>query len=307
MLASLKTLVSAIVDYAGLFPPAKLDLRSSMQHYAQSAATPDCWMLSRFVLPAARLEELYTIVPELPLSQWSLSLVVKNLEEVEQAFALQTDRLTLKNASPSVKIAALEFTPRSPSEISALINQLPPDLDAFFEIPLDSSFTDSIAVLQGTAASAKVRTGGLTEAAFPISKQLAEWICACAQANVPFKATAGLHHPFPGTYRLTYEPDSPTARMHGFMNVAVAAAFAYSQAIDQEEVIQLLEINSFSDALSDALQFENDTLIWNNDREKRQLDLSEIQKSRQRFFRSFGSCSFQEPIDDLKKLNLIIP
>jgi hypothetical protein len=292
MLASLKTLLRSIVDYAGLYPPAQLDLRSAMQTYAQSIASSDTWMLSHFVLPAAKLEEFSALVPEMDLSQWSLSVVVKNLEEVEQTFTLTAD---------SIKIAALEFKPRSPDEIRSLIPELPSDIDTFFEISLDRSWMESIAVLQGTSASAKVRTGGVTEAAFPSTKQLAEWICACAQAKVPFKATAGLHHPFPGTYPLTYESNHPDARMHGFLNVAIAAAFAYRQVIDLENVIALLEINS----AKDCFQFEDDQLIWNSKQKEYRLDLNQIQTARQHFFRSFGSCSFQEPIDDLRTLNLL--
>lgn len=294
MLASLKTLLNAIVDYAGLYPPAQLDLQSAMQNYAESTAAPDSWMLSRFVLPAAQLQALSAIVSKQPLSQWSLSVVVRSLAEVEQVFALQAD-------CPAIQIAALEFTPQPPREIDALIRQLSPNLDVFFEIPLEPSFPDSIAALKGTTALAKVRTGGVTNSAFPNSKQLAEWILTCAQAQVPFKATAGLHHPFPGAYRLIYESDSPFARMHGFLTVAIAAAFAYRQTVALEDIIQLLEIDSFLD----VFQLEDDRIIWNSDREKRELNLIEIQKSRQHLFRSFGSCSFSEPIDDLKKLNLI--
>lgn len=292
MLALIKTLLESIVDYAGLYPPAQLDLRSAMQTYAKSAVTPDAWMLCRFVLPAARLPEFASLLPEFTLARWSLSLVTNSLAELEQAFAGANDR---------IQIAALEFTPQSPDTVRSLIAQLPPQFDAFFEIPLDDSFADAIAVLKGTSASAKVRTGGLTQSAIPGSKQLAQWICTCAAARIPFKATAGLHHPFPGTYRLTYEANSSTAPMHGFLSVAIAAAFAYSQAIEVEEIVQLLEINSDSD----SLQFQPDRLIWHSLQGKRQLTLPEIQTARQQFFRSFGSCSFQEPIDDLKNLGLI--
>lgn len=297
MLSLIKTLLGSIVDYAGLYPPAQLDLRSAMQIYAESAASPNAWMLSRFVLPAVRLEEFSLLLPEFSLAQWSLSLVIKSLAELEQALQIEASQ------SDRFQIAALEFTPRSPAEVESLIPQVPPNLDVFFEIPLDDAFGESIAVLKGTSAAAKVRTGGITPSAIPSSSQLAQWIHTCAQTRVPFKATAGLHHPFPGAYRLTYEANSPTALMQGFLTLAIAAAFAYHQTIEQEEIVQLLEINT----LTDTLQFQPDCLIWNSRRGKRQLELQEIQTARQHFCRSFGSCSFQEPIDDLKKLGLIHP
>ncbi|WP_088893016.1 hypothetical protein [Leptolyngbya ohadii] len=297
MLPLLKTLLDSIVDYAGLYPPAQLDLRSAMQNYAQYAATPHAWMLSRFVLPAARLEEFTAIAADLPLSQWSLSVVVKDPTELEQAFALQTK---------SIKIAALEFTPQSSEAIQTLISQIPSGVEAFFEIPLNPTFPDTIALLKGTPAAAtppaaKLRTGGITESAFPNRRSLADWICTCAQANVPFKATAGLHHPFPGNYRLTYELDSPIAPMQGFLNVAIASAFAYSQSLTPTEIIPLLEIDSFAD----LLELREETLIWHSPQGKCQIDRREIQIARQQFFRSFGSCSFEEPIEDLIALDLV--
>ena len=83
-----------------------------------------------------------------------------------------------------------------------------------------------LAVLSAAGARAKVRTGGVTEGAFPASHALARFIQSCADAGVPFKATAGLHHPLRGEYRLTYEPGSPHGMMFGFLNVFLAAAFA---------------------------------------------------------------------------------
>lgn len=297
MLTLLKTLLDSIVDYAGLYPPAQIDLRSAMQNYAHYKATPYAWMLSRFVLPAARLEEFTAIASDLSLPQWSLSLVIKDPTELEQAFALQTQ---------SIKIAALEFTPQSPEAIPTLISKIPPHVEAFFEVPLNATFPDTLALLRSTSAAAtpaaaKLRTGGITESAFPSTRSLAEWICTCAQAKVPFKATAGLHHPLPGHYRLTYEPNSPIAPMQGFLNVAIAAAFAYHQSLTPAEIISLLEIHS----LTDSLDLQEETLVWHSSQGKRHLTQLEIQTARQQFFRSFGSCSFEEPIEDLRELGLV--
>src|SRR5262245_12202115 len=58
MSASLRALLSGIVDYAGLFPPAKLPLDQSIRNYARYRQDPDAWMLGRFICPAARLAEL---------------------------------------------------------------------------------------------------------------------------------------------------------------------------------------------------------------------------------------------------------
>ena len=48
----------SVVDYAGLFPPAGLDMRAAVGNYARYAAGPWAWALGRFIVPVSRLEEL---------------------------------------------------------------------------------------------------------------------------------------------------------------------------------------------------------------------------------------------------------
>src|SRR5207249_3714131 len=58
MSSSLRALLGGIIDYAGLFPPAKLPLDQAIRRYAKYRRLDDRWMLGRFVIPAARLGEL---------------------------------------------------------------------------------------------------------------------------------------------------------------------------------------------------------------------------------------------------------
>lgn len=294
MLSSVKALLSSVVDYAGLFPPAKLDMGEAMTNYARYQMAPYSWMLGHFVLPASRLNEFEELLPTLPLvegrtKQWSLSVILSGNWESE------IERVRSHNNS-KLSIAALEIPPLPPPEIEKLLPHLPAKVDSFFEIPLTGDLEAYLTLLQGTGASAKIRTGGITAEAFPNSTQISQFISACAAAKVPFKATAGLHHPLPGNYRLTYEPDSPSATMHGFLNVALLAALIYWQKITPEEALTVLKESS-----SDGFQFKEDGITWS----ACDLNLPEIEEVRQRFFRSFGSCSFEEPINDLKEVNLL--
>lgn len=298
MLASVKALLSASVDYAGLFPPAKLGMWEAMVNYTQDQKTPYSWLLGRFVLPASRLTELAALLPKFSLAESqimerSLSAIVSgNLQlEIEQ---VRWRSMRLHNDNIAIK--ALEFPPLPPTEINRLLPHLPTGVDAFFEIPLNGDLETYLAALQGTGAFAKVRTGGITTNAFPSPTQLGQFIFACAKAHVPFKATAGLHHPLPGSYRVTYEPDSPFTVMHGFLNVAISAALVYWQKVTLEEVLKVLQ-----EPVIDSFQFRMDGISWSD----RHLSLAEIEAARQNFFLSFGSCSFREPIDDLKDLRLL--
>jgi hypothetical protein len=281
-----------VVDYAGLFPPAKLGLREAMINYAQAQMAPYAWMLGRFVLPASRLDEFEALLPDLEESktiQWSLSVLLS--QEVET----DMERVQSLN-NPNISISALEIPPFPPTEIQRVFPYLPTGVDLFFEIPINQDLKAYLSVLQKIGASAKVRTGGLTAEAFPSLTQLSQCICAFAEARVPFKATAGLHHPLPAEYRLTYEPDSPFSNMHGFLNVTILAALVYWQKVTPEEAVAILQEFSI-----DRFQFKDDGIEWGDC----SLKILAIEETRQQFFRSFGSCSFQEPIDDLKHLQLL--
>src|SRR5579875_1225219 len=139
-------------------------------------------------------------------------------------------------------------------------------------------------------SSAKLRTGGLTPDAFPEADEVARFLVSCAEARVAFKATAGLHHPLRSVQKLTYEPESASAWMHGFINLFVAAVVAYFGAGLEEVRAVLLEESPSAFAWSPA------ALTWHGKR----FSTDQIREVRQRFAISFGSCSFTEPVDDLK-------
>ncbi|HEY6212378.1 MAG TPA: hypothetical protein VIW45_08840 [Vicinamibacterales bacterium] len=167
-------------------------------------------------------------------------------------------------------------------------------IDEVKEIPADPhgivyvEVTDLslIKVLAERGLRAKIRTGGVTADAFPTVDRIAAFIRECAAYGVPFKATAGLHHPIRCVRPLTYEPDAPRGTMHGFVNVFLAAAL-----IDHAEEI-LMETDA------GAFAFDDDTASWRGHR----IATSDLARVRNEFAISFGSCSFDEPVADLKDL-----
>jgi hypothetical protein len=158
-------------------------------------------------------------------------------------------------------------------------------LPTYCEAPLDEI----------SGAFAKIRTGGLTPDAIPGTQQIAQFLHAAAARKLAFKATAGLHHALRAMRALTYAPDSPRATMHGFLNVFTAAAFAWQGA----------ELGLLADLLNEteagAFQFGGKALEWRGHK----LTNEQIAAARRDFAHSFGSCSFEEPISDLRALNLL--
>ena len=171
----------------------------------------------------------------------------------------------------------------------------PAKIVTYYEIPRIEDAATYVPALAWSGARAKVRTGGLTAGAFPSSIELARFLTICAEARVPFKATAGLHHPLRSVHPLTYEADSPMGAMHGFLNVFLAAALAYS-GLSEEEVVATLEETS-----SDAFQFDDEGVAWHSHR----LTADQIRAARESFAIGFGSCSFEEPVADLRALGLL--
>lgn len=136
---------------------------------------------------------------------------------------------------------------------------------------------------------AKIRTGGITAEAIPSIEAVGAYIAACAARRLPFKATAGLHHPVRSIHPLTYDAAAPSAMMHGFINVFLAAAFAWH---GERQIDQIL-----AETDPDAFRFD-DRAHWR----ERSLRADEVGEARRNFAHSFGSCSFEEPVNDLQSL-----
>jgi hypothetical protein len=169
------------------------------------------------------------------------------------------------------------------------------DLPVFWEAPPARAET-TIALLaefNSDADSAtfgyKLRTGGVTADAFPTSMQIAKALVTPATHQLPIKFTAGLHHPL-RQYRAEVQ-----TKMHGFLNVLGAAVLAAEHRWDTNQTAMMLE-----DENVDSFSFADDFFAW---REWR-IDTKRLQY-RRRFVVSFGSCSFDEPRDDLRALKLL--
>ena len=237
MVETVRILMQGLIDYAGMFPPAALDLATAARNYADYRAGGHAWMLGRFIVPAARLDE---VDPTWPLSV--LGPTPRHVEVCE----IKVDHAALA-ASPD---AALTY----------------------FEIPPG----DDPAPLAAIGARAKIRMGG---AASPSAAEVATFLCACAAARVPFKATAGLHRAI------------RKASAHGFVNLWLAAALASRGAGLRPALATLEEVSPA------AFHFTDEAVSWHDHR----LAAAELRDVREHFAISFGSCSFEEPIESLEE------
>ena len=295
-------LLRDLIDYAGLFPPASLGMVAAVANYDAYLRSEWNWILGRFIVPVARLGEfneafagLPTIAPSASARIWRLSVL---LGPDPIADVARIREFNARSASSSFDrravVESVEVQVGNGDEIARLSRIIPAELTSYFEVPL-SGCAGCIAAVAGYGRRAKIRTGGETADKFPAPESVIEFMRLCAAANVPFKATAGLHHALRSVHRFTYQSDSPSGMMHGFVNVFLAAAFLRA-GMEAGLALQLLQEQS-----ARAFQFDLDGVAWREHR----LSRSEIAAARQSFAVSFGSCSFTEPIDDLRALHFL--
>jgi len=307
MTRSLRTLLSGLVDYAGLFPPAALDMPAAAEAYARARASEHEWMLGRFVCPVSRLREFSQAAAALMPGtfarsgyreqggageRWRISALVDQplIEAINTIDGFNEHHAVEDHGRAKVDMVELKVS--KVSEIDEILDELPEDLFPFFEFPLTTDCRGFVAALAGNSAAAKIRTGGVVGNAFPTIGEVAAFLHACDGADVPFKATAGLHHPVRSAYKLTYEKDSASCTMHGFLNLFIAAALVRSK---HPEVAVTEAILAGED--EDDFRISEDVIGWRD----HLVTTLEAARVREAFALSFGSCSFDDPIADLAK------
>lgn len=295
-LASVKTLLSGAIDYAGLFPPSQISMPEAVINYATYRNSNYNWMLGRFVVGVERLDEFFENASEFisrdAASAWRIS-VVSGEDGLETLHVI--DEFNTANG-PGVVCDRIEIKTLTAYQIENISAALPDGVHAFFEISPCEGSKDLIATVSQAGQYAKIRTGGVTAAAFPRSVEIVQFVQACVAANVPFKATAGLHHPMRCFRPLTYAADSPNGTMHGFLNLFLMTGFA------REGYRQSLLEDVMEEEFAEVFRFEDQTAIWRDDYS---LTIRQIEGLRQFGIQSFGSCSFDEPVSDLQKLGVL--
>lgn len=210
---------------------------------------------------------------------WMLRWLVVNAKDVDQVPTSLTGQLAVLTNQDDSRAACLET--------KAIVNAARP---VYCEVSTNK--TDDLDEVQQAGCFAKIRTGGITPEAIPSPKDVAGFITACAQKRLAFKATAGLHHPLRSVYPLTYDANAPRGTMHGFLNVLMASAFAWHGESDIEPILAETDPSAFS---------FNDRAHW---REK-SLSIEQVAEARKNFMHSIGSCSFEEPVQELQAMGLL--
>ncbi|HTE44681.1 MAG TPA: hypothetical protein VK636_05510, partial [Gemmatimonadaceae bacterium] len=252
---ALRALLSGIVDYAGLFPPAALDMPTAVRNFASYRREAASWMLGRFVVPVARLDEFAHALSGIEHSDgpvWRLSGllgadVTDDVAHARKFNAANVGRATIDSLEGKLPTA------NSIGEAAILAGDT---FELFVEIPLGAGSAALIDEVARVGAKAKVRTGGVTSDSIPSAAAVIGFMRHCLDADVPFKATAGLHHPVRADYRLTYEAEAPHGVMFGYLNVFLAAGFLRA-GMDDELATDVLNERDAA-----TIEMTEDAITW---------------------------------------------
>jgi hypothetical protein len=257
-----QALLSRLIDHAALFPPASMDMPDAIEADRRARASEHAWMLDRFIVPASKLDQL---PPEAPRLSVVLDGGEGDIEAVADAVA----------AGREVELVEARIDPTWIPDTQALVREKLPGVRAFWELPPGRGLRGEVAAVREAGAGAKIRCGGTT---LPSVEEVAAFVDACRDAGVPFKATAGLHHPIRSGDR------------HGFLNLLAAAVLA--------------------DGDTAAIVAEQDPAAFTLDADGLEVHghragVAAIESAREALFIAYGSCSFDEPVEDLTALGML--
>jgi hypothetical protein len=282
--------LDGLIDYAGLFPPAALDMPAAMTRYLSHLDDPAARLLRRFIVPAGRLAELAPWLGRFGaarplrlavLARAADAEVVREFSAGRAAVVVESVETRLPSATTDLIEALACAFPRA--EISIEAEAADDGRDP------DSAFIDKLGV-RTPRVGYKLRCGGVTPAQIPSVARVARVAASCRDARVSLKLTAGLHHPVRGMGRIGGAP------MHGFLNVVGASLLAWSGGLAGEELEAVV-----AETDPRAFRLDGEAFGWRT----HTVPASEVAHLRRVAVTGLGSCSFTEPSDDLRSLGLL--
>ncbi len=267
-------LFAGLFDDAALFPPGDAPMALAVPAHRELVAR---WgeLVGPFVVPAVRVAELCEWLGDTDRLPVSLIAGAGDLAAAVQGVAIE----------PRLRLAAVELpvVPDAGAAVHAvqtLHDVLPDSATAAVELPRTAARDEVLDALRGTPYRAKLRTGGVRAELFPSPAELADTLDACIARGVAFKCTAGLHHAVRST-------DPATGiEHHGFLNLLLAVEALADNRSAGAAAVWLCETDPA--VVAEAVRRRSDGLA-----------------RARALFTSFGTCSVQEPIDDLVVLDLL--
>lgn len=290
---------AALVDYAGVFPPASESTDQAVKRFLAARGGTSGWVAGRFLCRASDLAELAAVVTSTVKAgdePWEVS-VIFDLPAGQAATLAANFHAEM---DPAVTVTAAEAklpqaTHESVDSLIATMLTVAPNVVPFIEIDTSTGITKQVELVAEVLADrrrtggVKLRCGGLTRDLFPEPWEVAEFVTAAADQRLAFKATAGLHQP------VRHFDEELGAFRHGFLNILMATALAESGMHVEtiEAVIAETDASAFSVGAASASWRDHD------------VPGSALRRIRQERFVAYGSCDFDEPVGALASLGFL--
>lgn len=274
-----RSLYRALFDDAALFPPGNAPMGEAIPAHRAHRDSRRAPYVGPFLVADARLAELRTVLSRDDGDHAPLALVV-TVPGGADGVAAAVDAV---RSDPALNLAGVEVASapgQAATTAAAVAGALGPGTDGYVEVARGPGAADDIAALAGTGAHAKFRTGGLTPEAHPDEVELAALLGAAVTAGVPFKCTAGLHHAVRHTTVEGFE-------QHGFLNVLLATHTLLTGGDEAETAKVLADRDGPSLAARAGQLSPNEAALVRS------------------HFRSFGTCSISDPLEDLVVLGAL--
>jgi hypothetical protein len=304
-------LLAGLFDYAGLFPPASLPLDDALADYARYRSGRYGWMLGRLVVPAAQLEALSNASRHMPSGSgaipWCVSALGGGDQQADLASVQAFNRQHADAAHGAALVDTIEVKTATVAAVRAARVWASRGFEVYCEVPLGVDMDDVLDAVAHAGLHAKVRTGGVTPESIPSFDDVSAFLCGCVARGVVAKATAGLHHAVTGEHPLWSSADAPRTRMLGFLNVVLGAGIAEGAG---RAAVQSAEVNATVAHLLSVGALPtwagHDQIEWGDSRGPIiEGPLDQFAVSGRALIRSIGTCAFEEPVDDARRIGLV--
>jgi len=274
-----RILFAEMVHDAAMFPPGNASAANAVASHLEYRRAWFSWMIGPLVVSDQRLAEIGRAANE----QGPLRVSVVNTGGAGGLLSLASRPLRgLDVVAVETALRDLDDLAGNAARVASAAAELTERMRVYVEIPHAPGWERAVEEVEAAGLRGKIRTGSPDDAETPPHEQLARQLSVLVEADLPFKATAGLHHALrsDGT-----DPARP--RQHGFLNL-LAALEAVIEGADLPDVVDLL-------AKADRQEVLRHVTGW---------DEVTARKVRRRFV-GFGCCGVLDPVNDLVALNLV--
>jgi hypothetical protein len=284
-------LFAGLVDDAAVFPPGNASVPDAVRRHRGHRTAWYAPLIGPLVVPDTELAAVCRVAAATSTDSEPLAVSVVVTGGAGGLVALaRRDLPGLRVAAAEIGLRDLDDLTGNAQRVVAASAELDDDVTVYVELPFQHDgigqhgWPGVIEAVEAAGLLGKLRLGGLEPDAYPTPDQLAEQLSHLIEADLPFKATAGLHRAWPNT---VVNHAGRTLHQHGFVTLLMAVE-ALVDGADPEDAAELLRLDDPGRIVAALDGWDDATAA----------------RVRRRF-RSFGCCGVTDPVDDLVALGLL--